>query len=594
MTYINIAGIGGSDRFVTVNGQKIYVGASYNGGWRGTDKSLSFNMGGGAALARLNVMENSAIRYEPIEPNTGKSLSYAACWMQGYCDAEGHIAALPPAATGIYLHFQGFDQAGFEVHFGDYRMEWNGPEWSATLGVNVIDQDAVTGNGDHWAIIRVEAGVNNNPRFYWPDPATAGDYPKISRIVRTDRIALHDSGERWNPDFIADVDGLMSVLRVMDAAGINDSRVQMLSDIPPVTSPRLSPWPPDIYVDLCNRLGIDCYICIPHRMVLEHSPAHQDRTNTSFTGNILTAEAIAYVQRVDALLHDDLRIYVEYSNEYWNSAFDQFHETWSAATAAGWDTASGFHPSYFGAKINALLFRDLKAAFGNRAAARLICVVGTQAANTAITQRLLGGQRWLDEEGATDWFAPASVIDAVAIAPYLGSSWIETGTEAADFLAYIRQDPAPSQTDVNTYMVGRLQALGLDTQPINWINDQADLTDGYDLPLIMYEGGTHVLHFFSVAGVTTADVDEMAPWLTAFSYSMDHWALEEPILNAWASRGGGPYDSFSLFYRPNRFGAWGHYRVLGQVDPASAAKETWQANNPRWWDDWRDYGVVSS
>lgn len=595
MPFLNIAGVGGSDTFLTRDGKKVYLGAHYGGGWKGSTRSLSFNMGSGSALPRLNVMQ-SGVRYEPIGPNTSPSLTYAQCWQQGYCDAQGHIATLPPEATAIYLHFDAFDEVGMEVHFGDYRMEWNGPPWSATLGANILSHDGIAGNGDHWAIIRIEAGTNSNPRFYWPDPATAGDYPKIAFVVRTDRMALYASGERWNPDFLAEVVDsgvpVMAHLRVMDAMGINNSVAQALSDFPPATSPRLSPWPPDVYTDLCNRLGVDCYICIPHRMVLEHSPSYVARGDgtTTFTGNILTAKAIALVKRVDELLHPDLKIYVEYSNEYWNGAFDQFHETWSAATAAEWDTSSGFHPSYFGAKVQALLFQAIKAEFGKRAPSRLVCVCASQAANATITQRLLDGARWLEEEGATGWFEPSTVYDAVAIAPYLGSQWITTAGEVAALIARI--DAGDTQTEIDTYMVGRLQALNLHTQPIDWINAQAAVADTYGLPLIAYEGGTHVLHFFSLSGVTNEDVEKIAPPLIEFSYSLAHWSLQEPILNAWKARAKGPFDMFSLFYRPNKFGAWGHERALGTDTPGELAKEAWQNANPRWWPDWRDHGIA--
>ncbi len=594
MSQIRIAGIGGTPRFLTKNGTKVWLGANYNGGWRGAQKSLSFNMGSGAALPRLNVMEGG-VRYEPVGPDTSPSLSYPECFQQGYCDAAGHIAALPPGATAIYLHFQSFDKVGFDVHFGTYRMEWDGPDWSATLGVNVAGQGTLP-DGTKWADIIVEAADgNDNPRFYWPDPASEGDYPRIRRIVRTDRLALHDAGERWNPDFLDEIldaggNPIMTHLRFMDAMGTNNSTVERLSDFPPLSSPRLSPWPPEVYTDLCNRLGVDCWICIPHRMVLEHAPSYVPRGSATFTGNILTEEAVALVQRVDALLNTDLKIYIEYSNEYWNSAFDQFHETWSAASAAGWNTSSNFHPSYFGAKVQTRLFQAIKGAFGDRAASRLVCVCASQAAGQAVTDRLIKGERWLEEDGPPAWVSPASVCDAVAIAPYLGSKWIETSGEVQSLITRI--DAGDTQEQINAYMIGRLQALNLDTQPIDWINTQADLADQYDLPLIAYEGGTHVLHFFSIEGVTDDDVEKIAPYLIEFSYSLEHWSLQEPILEAWKTRAGGPFDMFSLFYRPNKFGAWGHERALGVDTPGELAKEAWQEANPRWWKDWRDYGLA--
>lgn len=592
MPYFEIAGVGGSNRFLTRNGKKVYLGSHYNGGWKGSTKSLSFNFGSGAGLPRLNVMQ-SGVRYEPLGAGDARSLTYAQCWQQGYCDAQGHIATLPPGASSIFLHFEAFDEPGMEVHFGEYRMEWNGPPWSAILGVNILSQDGGTGNGDHWVVFRIEAGTNNNPRFYWPNPDTAGDYPKIAFVVREDRVPLYQSGEKWNPDFLAEVvdDGVpvMAHLRFMDAMGTNDSTIYRFEDYPPATSPRLSPWPPEVYTELCNILGVDCWICIPHRMVLEHSPNYIERGDgtTTFTGNILTAEAISLVKRVDELLNDDLKIYVEYSNEYWNSAFDQYHETWSAATAAGWDTASGFHPSYFGAKVQALLFQAIKTEFGKRAPSRLVCVCASQAASTTITDRLLDGGRWLEEDGATGWFEPASVYDAVAIAPYLGSQWITTTGEVSGLITRI--DAGNTQDEINTYMVGRLEVLGLDQQPIDWINAQADLVDTYGKPLIAYEGGTHVLHFFSISGITNEDVDKIAPPLIEFSYSLAHWSLQEPILDAWKLRGKGPFDMFSLFYRPNKYGAWGHERALGTDTPGELAKEAWQEANPRWWQDWRDF-----
>ena len=61
-------------------------------------------------------------------------------------------------------------------------------------------------------------------------------------------------------------------------------------------------------IDLCNRTGLDLWLCIPHKTF--------DDFRANPTDNYWTSLA----KLVKEQLNPSLNVYVEYSNETWNSA----------------------------------------------------------------------------------------------------------------------------------------------------------------------------------------------------------------------------------------------------------------------------------
>lgn len=116
----------------------------------------------------------------------------------------------------------------------------------------------------------------------------------------------------FHPTFLEETQAF-SVVRFMDWQNTNRERTlddadelpspRRWSDLPTRESMSWRPVPVDVMVDLANQLGVDPWFAMPH-----------------------TAEdelVATFASRVAARLASDRKVYVEYTNEYWNDIFDQ-------------------------------------------------------------------------------------------------------------------------------------------------------------------------------------------------------------------------------------------------------------------------------
>ena len=124
------------------------------------------------------------------------------------------------------------------------------------------------------------------------------------RVVRDDHLALFMAGEVYNPDWLSIVSsaGLLRFLNWLSVNGVNSD--QIWADRP--TQSRYSylfRMPYEIIIDVCNRVGADLWVQTAHRV---------DQV---------------FVESLAALVRDtldpSLTCYVEYTNETWNTFFDQ-------------------------------------------------------------------------------------------------------------------------------------------------------------------------------------------------------------------------------------------------------------------------------
>jgi len=209
-------------------------------------------------------------------------------------------------------------------------------------------------------------------------------------VYRTEHEALLQNNKyAWCPDFLASVKGF-SPLRFMDWMRTNNS---------PLTNTRPKPsghmfdtvngCPLELAADLCNTVGSDMWINIPH-----------------LASDDLIREMISV-----AINHLDpkLTLYVEYSNEVWNNAFSQskyadeqakIHYGSSYKAYYSYDNWYGFRSGQV-AKIASSISPRAKTILANQ--------LGN---TTSKWERILAGYH---EAGATN-----SMLGAIAEAPYLG------------------------------------------------------------------------------------------------------------------------------------------------------------------------------
>jgi len=258
---------------------------------------------------------------------------------------------------------------------------------------------AATEDGDKWWALNVAA----TSELVGVDLAVA-TAPSYVRCYRPGIIAAPQTTEppKFNPQLVEKVKMFPGPVRFMDWLGANGNTSVAWTDQPGIDS--LTFAGKGCVADavaLCNLTGNDCWLNLP----LDANPDF-----------VRSAAAM-----VNSALSPDLCAFVETSNEAWNEApaFPQgkmllarADATIAANLAIGfdknrWNTAARIFAEMTAA--NAELWRASDPALARRS----IIVLGCHRENPAATENMLS---WLQKRGRL------GLIDAIAIAPYMGDS----------------------------------------------------------------------------------------------------------------------------------------------------------------------------
>ncbi|WP_367390826.1 T9SS type A sorting domain-containing protein [Lewinella sp. LCG006] len=274
-------------------------------------------------------------------------------------------------------------------------------------------------------------------------------------------------------------------------------------------------------VELANLLQKDVWINVPHQ-------ANDD-----------------YIQQLASFLlanlDPDLKLYVEYSNEVWNSQFAQHHYAAEQGLLLGYPEASWDRAWQYTAKRSADIFRVFTDTFGG--ADRLIRIIPTQAANAWVTNRIM-------EYFNNPMYNPTQVAaDAIAIAPYFG------GTDVANTIV--------SQGEVATISIPEIVARMQESLPVSfgYMDDNKVVADNYGLDLIAYEGGQHL-----VATGANVNIDELTAKLNAANHHPDLQAAYCEYFDYWYTNHGGLFAHFSSHGRYSKWGSWGVKETMDDVN----------------------------
>lgn len=311
----------------------------------------------------------------------------------------------------------------------------------------------------------------------------------------------------WNPVFIDEIQPY-SFLRFMDWGATNNSAVTSWSQRRQPTSftnkdietfkgidgGLAYEW----MIDLANRTNKDIWICIPHKA----------------DDNYISELAKLIKQR----LNTNLKCYVEYSNETWNSGFGQYQYCVDKGVSL---KLPGDEKPYQGEAYS--IYRSLQAfnlfqdVFGQDMKSRIVkvCSIG-------------GLLNWFDasyRDVAYDYKLnpKRQFADMMCIAPYVGAEIIGSSPNAAaDFIK------------------------GIDTVYESTILPAVELAKKYGIRLGTYEGGQHLR--------TDADVFSKNPQIyDCYQYMLEKFCPKLEIFTHYAHCG-----------NPSSEGAWGAKFKTGQ------------------------------
>ncbi|MBN2476822.1 MAG: hypothetical protein JXB62_19605 [Pirellulales bacterium] len=321
----------------------------------------------------------------------------------------------------------------------------------------------------------------------------------------------------------------VACLRFMDWMHTNGSKIRAWSDRPKPDDATFCQKgvAPEVMIDLCNRLETDAWFCMPHLADDE------------------------YVRRLAELVCRELdpkrKVYIEYSNEVWNTMFPQTRYSWDRAKRLGigsserpWEGGGKFY-----ARRSVEIFKIWEEAFGG--CQRLVRVLAWQSGNT-----------WWMEQIVLPYEDAYRHADALAIAPYVSMNVPREGKEL-------------TSGEVEKWTVQQaLDHLENESLPrsIRAIRATKETADRYGLKLIAYEGGQHM--------VGVAGGENSQPMTRLFHEANAHARMGniyDEYYRAWTEAGGDLFCYFSSVGRWSKWGSWGIMQYYDD-DPAKSPKLT--------------------
>jgi hypothetical protein len=402
------------------------------------------------------------------------------------------------------------------------------------------------------------------------DPKHDGNYVHNIRVVKAEEEGLLNQGNVFEPQFLAMLKSF-HVIRFMQWSKIDDAG-GMVGAWNNRTHVADAGWgspdgvPLEVDIQLANAVGADAWLNVP----------------VNADGDYITQMATLAHNTVSP----SLKVYIEFSNEVWNSAYAQYgyaiqqgNATWPGAAA----NAFAYNRDWFGMRTAQMC--DIWKSVWSGDASRVICVLGAQAANPATATESLNCPLWKGNGNAP---CAAHNINAVAIAPYFADfqaplAW----TSASDGgLSDVFQELSKSALMQSSFP-------GTDLAKVSsWESAYRSALAPYKLPFIAYEGGQ------SLVGFPQADGSPIVKLYIAANRDPRMGTTYTSALQQWKASGGETYVVFNDVNAPSKYGEWGALEsFMDTTNPLSSSPPKWQAlqnfisATPCWWQDCR--GAVS-
>ena len=356
------------------------------------------------------------------------------------------------------------------------------------------------------------------------DPSKGGIALEIERSDREDPVhSIHFvmpgyentfSKEPFHPELLEFLKDFQ-VIRFMDWMKTNHSPVTEWTDrnMPSDYTQTLSNGVAYEYlIQLCNSLGKDPWICIPHQA----------------SDDFIYQFAAMLLEQLDP----ERRIYLEYSNEVWNGIFSQNSFAQSMGNALGFSGQPWEQGWKFYVSRTMDVFRIFEEVFDDDT--RLVRVLAGQSANSWLNNRLI-------EYAQDPLYNPnGTPVDALAIAPYFGGSV----ADAIGNAGLAASSTIESILDSLEYSLER---------SFTDMDSNKAVADEHGLALLAYEGGQHLVAsylYHNDAGYVDKlkDANRHPRMKDLYCQYFDHW---------YELTGGNLFCHFSSHGTYSKYGSWG-------------------------------------
>jgi len=339
----------------------------------------------------------------------------------------------------------------------------------------------------------------------------------------------------FHPDFLKRWERF-KVIRFMDWQRTNGSKQVNFSDRP---TPNMQTQGTEkgvaleYMIELANTLNADPWFCMPH---------------------LATDDYVRqFAEMVKKQLKPHLKVYVEYSNECWNSIFGQARYCRDKGRELGLSDNDYQAQLRYYSRRCVQIFKIWEEVFGGTD--RLVRVLAAQSANP-----------WTSEQ-VMDFEDAYKYADVLGIAPYFGYQLgsPETQNQVAKMSVDAVLDACEGFIKKNNETIAR----------------QSQLARQRGLRLIAYEGGQHLVGHGGAENNKT--LEEL------FHAANRHPRMRELYLEylaGWKQHGGTMMAIFSSMGRYSKWGSWGLMEYHGQPEssaPKYQAVLKFLEANPKWW-----------
>ena len=339
----------------------------------------------------------------------------------------------------------------------------------------------------------------------------------------------------FHPDFLKRWEKF-KVIRYMDFQRTNNSKQTSFSDRPTPamqTQGGRGGVALEYMIQLANTLDADPWFCMPHLATDDY--VHK------------------FAKMVKQQLKPNLKVYIEYSNECWNSMFGQARYCKDKGKELGLSDNDYQAQLRCYSKRSVQIFKLWEEVFGG--SKRLIRVLAAQSANP-----------WTSEQ-VMDFEDAYKQADVLAIAPYFG---------------HALGNPKNQDKTVKMSIDDVLDACkGYIEKNNKTIAKQAEMAAERDLRLVAYEGGQHLV------GHGGAENNKKMEEL--FHAANRHPRMKQlylEYLSGWKQNGGTTMAIFSSTGKYSKWGSWGimeyHGQPIAEAPKYQAVIEFIQ-KNPKWW-----------
>ena len=506
-------------------------------------------------------------------------------------DANGWVKSLPTSDAEANFRTIGtlmFTKLANQYPEGEYIVYYEG-EGTIEYGRDARKNEAKSRDGRHVIDVthgdaQYEGGIYL--QITETDPNGTGNYIRNIRVAMPGFSETDLDTQLFHPQFLDSI-SRYKVLRMMDWMETNHAkdplarrrtpRQPLTEPIHPLDQDEYNPllnqrdweidllWeeraqatdarfstdkgvPIEIMTRLANQLGADPWFNMPHQA----------------SNHFMWAFAQVTLEELDP----NRLVFIEFSNEVWNSGFGQSVWVEQQAIAKWPDSAYTSHELRYiwHGMRSAEMCNIWKDTWGDQAH-RVRCVLNTQAANLWVGEHMLDCP--LYEEAPCDRFH-----DIVAIAPYFGQ---HIGNSAYESI--VQQWADNLETGLDQLFIELEHGTILDAQPYIFkatmenVNDQmakyGKLTQERGLGYMTYEGGQHLV------GVgPTLNNESIAILFASANRDPRMKALYQDHLDVWHEVGGQIFTHYSNTSIYSKFGNWGAQEFYEQ--PMAAKHESIQ------------------